>query len=392
MKDQPLQMKLIFILNHYAHNSSSHFYPIIHLLETLAQKGVKIALIIEKCHDRPHVNSPNVRIFPVNKFSWFRPFFLAHLLFKLNRDGFHRVFTRISWVGAVISIIVALFTNQKTYYWQSTQGSHEHYQSLTAGLEKFIFWIKSELPFWFIKKYITHFVTGPESMLQYYFTFLGVSLSKIIVLYNDVDTGRFKPVDETQKKLLRKKWNIPENTTLFLFVHRFSPVRKTDYYFPFLTDEFYKWNPTADCSFFFAGGGPEKKSIETRMKNADYGDKIIFSDNVPNAEIHEIYQMSDIFIQPSWAEGFPRTLIEAMACGLPVVATSAGGVLDVLGQKQESYVVDVEDRFGFLQRISGLYNDQRMLKELSEENLNQSGRFTTSAVADMYIHRIFEVE
>jgi len=389
MKNQTPQMKLIFILNHYARNSSSHYFHIIHLLETLSQKGVEIALIIEKCEDKPVVSSPDIRVFTLNKYKWLRPFSLAAILFKLSRQGYDRVFTRISWVAAVTSILVAYFTKQKTYYWLSTQGCHEYYQSLARGWKKFNRWLGSELPFRFIKKYITRFVTGPEYMRWYYNSKMGVKLSKIRVVYNDVDHRRFKPVDEAEKIKLRKKWKVSGQSTLFLFVHRFSPVRRTNYYFPWLTDEFFKWNPNADCTFFFAGGGPEKVLIESSMKKKDYKDKIIFVDNVPNADIHELYQMADIFIQPSWAEGFPRTLIEAMACGLPVVATAAGGVRDIVGSKQQSYVVDIDDRIGFLQRISGLYMDDRMLEALSAENLKHSKKFDTASVADMYINRIF---
>ncbi len=389
MKDQPLQMKLIFVLNHFAHNSSSHFYHIIHLLETLARKGVEIALIIEKCEDKPLLTVPAIRIFPINRPKLIRFLYLSYLLKKLHDQGFDRVFTRISWPAAIVSILVAFFTGQKTYYWQSTQGSHEYYHALPRGWKKFRQWLKSELPFRFIKKHITYFVTGPESMRRYYHLSLGVRWSKIIILYNDVDLQRFKPVDVSRKKLLRNKWNVSESATVFLFVHRFSPVRKTRFYFPYMTDEFFKWNPNGDCIFFFAGGGPEKSKLQSVLSGKPYADKVIFADDVPNAAIHELYQMSDIFIQPSQAEGFPRTLIEAMACGLPVVATAAGGVRDVMGRRQQTYIVEPDDLIGFLQRISGLYIDPPMLKVLAEENLLQVRKFGTEAIAEMYIERIF---
>jgi glycosyltransferase involved in cell wall biosynthesis len=390
--DQPLQMKLIFILNHYAHDSSSHLYHVIHLLETLAEKGVDIALIIEKGIDKPNIRVKGIRVFPINKPKWIRFIFLAHLLCKLHKKGFDRVFTRISFPAAIVSILVAFFTRQKTYYWQSTQGSREHYETLPANWLKFKIWFRTQLPFRFIIKYITHFVTGPESMMQYYNKVWGVSPDKTIVLYNDVDLQRFKPVETSEKMRLRKKWEISENTTLFLFVHRFSPVRKTNLYFPWLTDEFFEKNTSSDCTFFFAGGGPEKTTIEAIMKGRAYRENVIFSDNIPNTDIQELYQMADIFIQPSWAEGFPRTLIEAMACGLPIVATAAGGVRDLIGKNQQPFIVEVDDLWGFLHRISGLYNDKQMLRVLSEENLQHVKNFGTQAVANMYIERIFAIE
>lgn len=392
LNDQRPQMKLIFILNHYAHDSSSHFYHVIHLLETLAGKGVDLALIIEKSPDKPNIHVPGIHIYPINKPKWSRFIFLARLLFKLHKKGYDRVFTRISLPAAVVSILVAFFTRQKTYYWQSTQGSREHYVALPLNWMKFKIWFRTQLPFRFIMKYITYFVTGPESMKLYYHKVWDVSLDKTIVLYNDIDLQRFKPVETSEKMRLRRKWNIPENTTLFLFVHRFSPVRKTNFYFPQLTDDFFQWNPSSDCTFFFAGGGPGKTSIEAILKARAYREKMTFSDEIPNAAIHELYQLADIFIQPSRAEGFPRTLIEAMACGLPVVATAAGGVRELVGKNQLSYIVEIDDNSGFCQRMSGLYNDKRMLKVLSEENLQKVANFGTEAVADMYIDRIFAFE
>lgn len=71
------------------------------------------------------------------------------------------------------------------------------------------------------------------------------------------------------------------------------------------------------------GGGNEQKELikQDRLEN-----KIFVLGEKPNSEI------SNIFINPTYTEGFPRVLIEAMASGLPTVTTNAGGTNDIVGE------------------------------------------------------------
>ena len=251
--------KLIYILNHYSVNSSGHFYHVINLLESIADMGIEIALVIEKCDDIPHVNNPNISVIAQsNNQKWLRPFELSKIIFKLHKQGFSKIYIRISWVATVIAILTSFFTGQKTFYWLSGQGGFEHYRSLRFGITKIKLFFTSRLPFFFIRKYVYRFVTGPESMRDYFIKEGGVNSNKIIILYNDIDIKRFKKLNVEEKKGLKIKLGLSKDKKIIFFAHRFSPVRKTSYYLPFIFTNFFD-KSNDNYIIIIAGEGPDEQ-------------------------------------------------------------------------------------------------------------------------------------
>jgi glycosyltransferase involved in cell wall biosynthesis len=380
--------KLIYILNQYSVNSSTHFYHVINLLETMANMGIEIALIIEKCDDMPEITNPNIKLFAQSsQQKWLRPFELSNIIFKLHKQGFSNIFIRISWVAAVVSIITSFFTKQKTFYWLSGQGGFEYYNSLKINKKKIKLFFTSRLSFYFIKKFVYRFVTGPESMKNYFIKEGGVDANKIMILYNDIDIKRFNTLDDRDKEKLKLKLKLPSNKKIIFFAHRFSPVRKTLYYLPFVFENFSEMI-NEDYIIIIAGSGPEEKQVINAMIKTCSIEQLIFLGNIPNAIIQEYYQVADIFINPTYAEGFPRVLIEAMASGLPIVSTDAGGIRDILGPEQSRYMVEKDDRISFAKKLVELSNNSKERTLLKNENLRTVQKFSTQAVAEMYIKKI----
>lgn len=382
--------KLIYILNQYSVNSAGHFFHVINLLETMADMGVEIALIIEKCDDIPEIINPNIKLFAQrNQQKWLRPFELSKIIFKLHKQGFSKIYIRISWVAAIVAIIMSFFTKQQTFYWLSGQGGFEHYKSLKINKTKFKLFFTSRLPFIFIRKFVYRFVTGPESMKDYFIKEGGVNANKIMILYNDIDIKRFTILNDRDKEELKLKLKLPKNKKIIFFAHRFSPVRKTLYYLPFIFENFSK-KTDEDYIIIIAGSGPEEQEVRNALIKTCSLKQLFFLGSIPNAIIQEYYQVADIFINPTYAEGFPRVLIEAMASGLPLVTTDAGGIKDILGTEQSRYMVKKDNRNSFAQKLIDLANSSKERTLLINENLSTVQKFSTHAVAKMYIREIFK--
>ena len=374
--------KLIYILNQYSEKEGSHFYHVLRLLEEIALNNIQIVLIIEKASEEPNFEHSNIRVIVQKKKGIKRFFELLAILKKLNKEGYKIFFIRISQNGAVPAILVSKVYGGTVYYWQS--GTTHILENKKFNLKNFI---KFDLPFYFVRQYVDYFVTGPEEMLKYYEKEVGIKKEKLVCLYNDVDLNRFIPISLEQKYKVKKQLGIEENKKIILFVHRLSPVRKSLYYMPYILDKLLKNNDNYIC--YVIGGGSEQKELEKNIIELGLEKKIFVLGEKPNKDIQMFYQISDIFINPTYTEGFPRVIIEAMASGLPIVTTNAGGTNDLVGKLQKKYVVDIKNREEFSKKLIELINNENKMLLLGKENLKKVKRFSTENVAKMYIKEIF---
>lgn len=86
----------------------------------------------------------------------------------------------------------------------------------------------------------------------------------------------------------------------------------------------------AHIKLLILGDGPEMRPIRIFARNNNIIDRIHFFSFVPHEDVPKYLQISDIFIRPSFSEGFGNSFVEAMAVGLPVIATPVGGIVDFL--------------------------------------------------------------
>lgn len=376
--------KLIYILNQYSKKEGSHFYHILHLLEEISKLDVEITLIIEKASDIPNFNFDNIHVIAQKEKGIKRFLELFFVLKKLNKQGYKKTFIRISQNATIPAILVSKIYGGEVYYWQSGT-THELNKQKKFNLKNFI---KSELPFNFVKNFTTYFVTGPESMIEYYNKTVGVKKEKLVCLYNDIEIERFTLLDNKEKINIKKELNIDTTKKIILFIHRLSPVRKSLYYMPHILIDILKNRQDYIC--YVLGGGSEQEQLKLLIKEEKLEEKIFLLGEKPNKDIQKFYKISEIFINPTYTEGFPRVIIEAMAAGLPIVTTDAGGTKDILGNLQKKFMSSKDNRDEFVEKLKLLIDDEKSKKELVAENIEQVKKFSTQNVAKMYVKEIFK--
>lgn len=386
-----MEKKLVYILNQYSKKSDQHYFHVINLLEQIASQGVRVALVIEKCEDLPAIHSDNIELLAIgsNINRYRRLFCLYNMLSQLYLKGYKKIFIRISNTGVLVAIFCSFFYRSiETYYWHSGT-VFEFNRRVKSKMALFV----ENIRFWFIKTFVTHFVTGPEGMKEYYVEVAKVKRDKIIILYNDIDLERFSGrllEDEQCVRVQRlAALGIPGNYKVILFVHRLSPVRETLYYIPYILEEFYKRVTEDHYVTYIIGGGSDKEKLEKQLSKSVYADRIILLGSRPNSVIQDYYRVADIFINPTMAEGFPRVLIEAQALGVPIVSTDAGGIMDIVSDMQKPYIVPKLDKSAFLNAMISLARDSKERKRLGINNQIYVRRFSTVNVAKMYVDRIF---
>ncbi len=111
---------------------------------------------------------------------------------------------------------------------------------------------------------------------------------------------------------------------------------------------------SADFCLRVVGDGNGRAAAESFVHSNGIAGRVRFLGWVQGASLHAILEDSDIFVLPSWAEGLPNAMIEAMACRLPVVVTRVGGIPDVIDDGVTGFLVNPrspEELAGVLHRI-----------------------------------------
>lgn len=122
-----------------------------------------------------------------------------------------------------------------------------------------------------------------------------------------------------------------------------------------------------DAKLVIVGDGPLRKQLEEQAK--EQGDKIEFLGAKTHDELKTIYASADIFVAPSVTakdgdqEGFGLVMLEAMASGLPVVATNSGGITDLIKDQQNGLLVEEKNVMQLSQKIKKLLLDEKTLNK-----------------------------
>lgn len=149
-----------------------------------------------------------------------------------------------------------------------------------------------------------------------------------------------------------------------------------------------------EINFKLTGKGPLVDKLKKIVQESGYEDRFEFLGHVEKSKLIELYQNATVFVLPSHYEGLPTTLLEAMSCGLPIVATAVSGNLDVLKSKENGILVPIKSPDKMAEAISSLLDDENLQTKLGtaarktiEEN------FTWDSISDKILRcydRIYE--
>jgi glycosyltransferase involved in cell wall biosynthesis len=156
---------------------------------------------------------------------------------------------------------------------------------------------------------------------------LGAKPSKIKVIYNGVDLARFRPI-AGKKEEMRRKLGISPDAAVVLTVRRLVYKNGVDTLLD-CANIASKKNPK--IVFLVVGKGPDSDSIKLQAAQLGIEANFKLAGFVSDEDLPSYYNAADLFVLPSKSgEGLPLVALEAMACGLPVVATNVGGIREIL--------------------------------------------------------------
>ena len=199
------------------------------------------------------------------------------------------------------------------------------------------------------------------------------------VISNGVDTEFFYPLPPREVRNFR-----------FLFVGRFQSQKNLF----FLLENIVQISDKCSNPFtvMLVGDGPLKDEVIKHAGILGIGNRFEWVGWCDKLELRKLYQNADCFINPSLYEGMPNTVLEAMACGLPVIASNVIGNLDLVCNGETGYLFDLERPDDFQKFLIDLLEDPDKAKRFGIAGRQRvEAEFSWLRVANEYVE-LFERE
>jgi glycosyltransferase involved in cell wall biosynthesis len=382
-------MKICYILPQYYHDSSENFFHIINFLEEFGKK-VELYVIIENGDLGAKIKSAR-QTFILNNgektLSHFSRFItIVKIYFYLYNQGIKLFFARSSITGVFPLIFanrILNFNRSKIIFWScgvdviplSFKPNIKNTKRLLSKILVRVVFLG-----------INYLATGPEKMTIYYHHKFKIPMRKILTLYNDISLTRFFPLNLDEKARIKNKI-FKTHKKIILFVHTFNKSRGADL-LPIIASEIKKKNINA---ILVAIGRPGDYSLElnSQIKKNNLENSLINLGQIPNNEIEKFYQISDLFIMPSNGEGFPRVMLESMACRCPTLAFDIGGVSEIMNETMRNkLLMPLGDKNNFINQALMIIDNTNTLNELADVSYSRVKKFSTASIIDMYIRSL----
>jgi glycosyltransferase involved in cell wall biosynthesis len=208
---------------------------------------------------------------------------------------------------------------------------------------------------------------------------LGADEEKIAVIRNGVDRDVFFPRDRMAARL---KLGIDAGSKVVLTVASLVKVKRIDRLIDAIGSQ-----RTNGVKLFVVGDGPERSRLESRIARKNLGGRVFLPGARSQPELAEWYAAADLFCLASRSEGCPNAVIEAMACGLPVIAADAGGVRELVTEPGYGRVIISPTAQGLAAEIASALDRNWRREEIAAHGGSRSWQDVAREVMDYYASR-----
>jgi N,N'-diacetylbacillosaminyl-diphospho-undecaprenol alpha-1,3-N-acetylgalactosaminyltransferase len=303
---------------------------------------------------------------------------LTSVLKKIQPDVLHCFTLRPNVYGALagrharVPIIISTVTGLGTLY------------SDGMGLKSYVGRAVVNLATGFALKKVSAVIFQNPDDRQYY---LGQHLCRSdqahLIISSGVDPEEFSPdnVSEEKRDELRKEWAIRPEEIVVTMISRLVASKGVREFLA--TAEQLKERA---CFVLISTPDPGNPSSLSRRELAQYTEKQIVIDAGRQKNIAEWLAISDIYVLPSYREGVPRTVLEAMAMGLPIVTTDAPGCRETVIEGQNGFLVPRKDVGALARAVASLIDNPQLHTDMGKRSRELViERFSSEKIVDQYV-------
>jgi glycosyltransferase involved in cell wall biosynthesis len=213
-------------------------------------------------------------------------------------------------------------------------------------------------------------IVAGSSFVQATLTSHGVSAAKVCVNPYGVDSHRFHVTSRSKQRPLR-----------FLYVGAMRARKGV----PLLIEAWRELKAAASELWLIGSAPKQVLSLLPDLNGLRYFGK------VPHAEVANLMSQCDVFVFPSFFEGLALVILEAMACGLPVITTSTSGGGDVITQGQDGWIIEPGNLTQLFERMTYCLERPEVVPDMGRQARATAERFSWSAYGDRWMQILAEV-
>ncbi|MBL8523736.1 MAG: glycosyltransferase family 4 protein [Betaproteobacteria bacterium] len=214
---------------------------------------------------------------------------------------------------------------------------------------------------WLYRDATAHIVTTGESLRQQLHRDNGYALDRMTSVRTGIDLNRFLPLD---KRAMRAKLGVEDAPTLGIL----ATLRDWKGHQHLLEAFVVLRNTFPDWRLIIIGDGPERERLTASVEKLGLGDRVKLVGNQEN--VPEWLSTLDLFVLPSYgSEGVPQGIMQAMACGLPVVATPVGAVGEAVQDKQTGLMTEPRNPAALAATLATLMGDNTLRERMGAASL-----------------------
>jgi glycosyltransferase involved in cell wall biosynthesis len=193
---------------------------------------------------------------------------------------------------------------------------------------------------------------------------------------------RLRPTHGLSQQAARRSLELPPDEPVVLYAGRLLRIKGVHHLlgaFPRVLARF----PLA--RLLIVGDGEEGQDLQTSARRLGLGPRVAFLGSLPHEDVIRCMRAADVFVLPSLVESFGIVLLEAMSCGLPVVASRVMGIPYLVEDGLNGFLVPPTDEEVLADRITALLSDPDLRARMREQNRSKAAAYLMPRIADRFL-------
>jgi len=275
---------------------------------------------------------------------------------------FFNYFTLLFWMSRLSGIARIIFTEANSGEWSDRGDWRSRLVRLRAALAC---------------RPVTKFIAISESIKRR-LAAVGLPENRICVVYNGIDTKRYTP-DPAQREILQREFSGDPETLFVLFAAALLEWKRPELALSVCAELTRRRVP---IKLLMAGSGPMRESLEAMTEKLEIKDHVCWLGH--HEELERVFQGADVFLHTAKGEAFGNVLVEAMACGIPVVATRSGATPEVIEEGVTGLLIDPDPQEAkrAADAIESLWKNPKRRTEMGQAGIRHAGLFTVEACVE----------